>query len=121
MEVLRDADRPLNRQEVMDAVAERVEIVAEHAQTTANGRQRWRVQLGFRTSEAGTIRWLTKRDGWSITDARVQALEDFPGVEPYQELIRQYRARRQASQGREYADPRWAVVVEALARLEPGT
>lgn len=120
LEVLRDADRPLNRHEVMDAVAKRVEISSAHETTDTQGRVRWRVQLGWRTSEAVAIGWITKRGGWSITEAGIQALEDYPGNELYHELSRLYRARRHSPQGRAYRDPRWAVVTDALSRLEPG-
>ncbi|GLW22812.1 hypothetical protein Mame01_28550 [Microbispora amethystogenes] len=79
-----------------------------------------RLQPGFRTGEAASLGWMTKRNGWAITEAGVRALQDFPGTEFYRELARQYRARRLPPQSRVYRDPRWNVVLEALKRLEPG-
>nr|WP_225311654.1 MGMT family protein [Microbispora cellulosiformans] len=87
----------------------------------AHGQARWWAQLGFRTGEAASLGWMTKRNGWAITEAGVRALQEFPGTEFYRELARQYRARRLPPQGRVYRDPRWNVVLEALKRLEPGT
>ncbi|WP_169982450.1 MGMT family protein [Microbispora sp. H10836] len=86
----------------------------------AHGQARWWAQLGFRTGEAASLGWMTKRNGWAITEAGVRALDDFAGTELYRELTRQYRARRLPPQGRVYSDPRWNVVLEALERLEPG-
>lgn len=118
LEVLRDASRPLQPNVVRDAIAERVEIAPEHLELNAHGQTRWWAQLGFRTGEAAALGWMVKRNGWSITEAGVQALEDFPGVELYRELTRQYRARPPQ---RAYADPRWKTVLKAMTLLEPGT
>ncbi|MGI5157182.1 hypothetical protein [Microbispora sp. CA-102843] len=60
----------------------------------AHGQARWWAQLGFRTGEAASLGWMTKRNGWAITEAGVRALDDFQGTELYRELARQYRARR---------------------------
>ncbi|MGW5265711.1 MGMT family protein [Microbispora sp. NPDC004025] len=86
----------------------------------AHGQARWWAQLGFRTGEAASLGWMTKRNGWAITEAGVRALDGFEGTELYRELARQYRARRLPPQGRVYSDPRWNVVLEALEHLEPG-
>ncbi|MEU4830131.1 hypothetical protein [Streptosporangium sp. NPDC023615] len=103
LEVLREADRPLRPDEVREAVTERVSVTPEHQAPDAHGQPRWWAQLGFRTGEAASLGWMSKRNGWSITPAGVQALESFPGVELYRELGRQYRARRMPVQGRAYA------------------
>ncbi|QYC37706.1 6-O-methylguanine DNA methyltransferase, DNA binding domain [Nonomuraea coxensis DSM 45129] len=121
LEILRDAGRPMQPAEVREAVAGRVSIDPGQEVLNAHGQVRWHAQLGFRTGEAASLGWMTKRNGWAITPAGVQAVEDFPGIELYRELVRQYRARRQSAQTRTYADPRWKVVLEALARLAPGS
>jgi 5-methylcytosine-specific restriction protein B len=97
MEVLRDADRPMPPREVMKRVGEQVEVPAELTLTNDSGQIRWQAQLGFRTGEARAIGWLTKRDGWSLTEAGRQALENYPGIELYLEMKRQYQVRRQPS------------------------
>ncbi|MEV0230922.1 MGMT family protein [Nonomuraea sp. NPDC050786] len=121
LEILRDAGRPMRPAEVREAVAKRVSIDPGQEVLNAHGQVRWHAQLGFRTGEAASLGWMTKRNGWAITPAGVQALEDFPGIELYRELVRQYRARRQSAQTRTYVDPRWKVVLEALAGLAPGS
>lgn len=121
LEILRDAGRPMQPAEVREAVNERVPIDPGQETLNAHGQVRWHAQLGFRTGEAASLGWMTKRNGWAITPAGVQALEDFPGTDLYRELVRQYRARRQSAQTRTYADPRWKTVLELLTRLTPGS
>ncbi|MWK34736.1 hypothetical protein GEV43_12260 [Actinomadura sp. J1-007] len=121
MEALREAGRPLQPEEVRATVAARLTIDPEHEKPNTHGQIRWHSQLDFRTGEAASIGWMTKRNGWAITQAGIRALEDFPGDEFYRELGRQYRARRQANETRTYTDPRWKQVREALARVKPGT
>ncbi|MFC5821950.1 hypothetical protein [Nonomuraea harbinensis] len=50
--------------------------------------------MSFRTGEAASLGWMTKRNGWSITSVGAEALDYFPGVAIYRELQRQYRDRR---------------------------
>lgn len=121
MEILREEGRPLKPAEVRDAVATRVTIDPEHEELNGHGQIRWHAQLGFRTGEAASIGWMTKRNGWAITETGIQALKDFPGDELYRELGRQYRARRQANETRTYVDPRWKRVREALTQVTPGS
>ncbi|MEU8250442.1 MGMT family protein [Nonomuraea sp. NPDC048916] len=121
MEILREAGHPMQPESVRDAITKRVEISPEHQELNAHGQMRWWAQLGFRTGEAASLGWMIKRNGWSITDSGIHALGRFPGVELYHELTRQYRARRVAAETRSYTDPRWRTVLEALARLTPGT
>ncbi|SDL63271.1 AAA family ATPase [Nonomuraea jiangxiensis] len=118
LEVLRDADGPLTRRETFDEVERRVEIAPDYLTAYPSGEPRWRKQLGWRVMEAAALGWVTRRGGWSITEAGLQALEDYPGAELYRQVTAQYRAKQQS--GKKYADPKWAPVAEAIARLEPG-
>ncbi|MEV5826033.1 hypothetical protein AB0L25_10690 [Spirillospora sp. NPDC052242] len=120
LEVLREEGRPMQPAEVREAVATRVAIAPEHESLNAHGQVRWHAQLGFRTGEAASLGWMTKRNGWAITPVGSQALEEFSGDELYRELVQRYRARRQATEVRSYTDPRWAQVRDALARVAPG-
>ncbi|WP_182905642.1 MGMT family protein [Microbispora sp. H13382] len=120
LELLREAGRPLRPEEVREEVEGRVAIPPDLRGPNAQGQARWWAQLGFRTGEAASLGWMTKRNGWAITEAGVRALDDFAGTELYRELARQYRARRLPPQGRVYSDPRWNIVLTALERLEPG-
>ncbi|WP_204024072.1 hypothetical protein [Sinosporangium siamense] len=94
LEVLREAGLPLGPDRVRAAVSRQVDISAELQAPDRHGQARWWAQLGFRTGEAAAIGWMSKRNGWSLTDAGVRALADFPGSHLYRELVRQYRARR---------------------------
>jgi 5-methylcytosine-specific restriction enzyme B len=121
MEVLRDSGGPLTRNEVAERISEQLDFTDDELAVDDRGRIRWRVQMGFRTSEAVTVGWLSKGGGsWSITDSGVQALLDFPGTELLHELRRMYRARSQAASKRQYRDPRWATVLSALELVGPG-
>ncbi|MGW5685665.1 AAA family ATPase [Nonomuraea sp. NPDC003754] len=119
LEVLRDADGPITRRETFDEVERRVEIAPEYLTSYPNGEPRWRKQLGWRVMEAAALGWVTRRGGWSITEAGLQALEDYPGAELYRQVTTQYRAKHQS--GKKYADLNGAPVAEALARLEAGS
>ncbi|GAB1823809.1 MGMT family protein [Herbidospora sp. RD11066] len=120
MEVLRDANGPMQPNSVCEAVASQVEIAPEYQLPDAQGQALWWSQLGFRTGEAAALGWMVKRNGWSIVEAGIAALEEFPGNELFRELTRQYEARRLPTQERSYADPRWKTVLEALTFVEPG-
>ncbi|GAA3794282.1 hypothetical protein GCM10022226_12040 [Sphaerisporangium flaviroseum] len=98
MEILREEGRPMQPDRVRKAVSERVPIASEYLALDGHGQARWWAQLGFRTGEAASIGWMSKRNGWSITPIGVQALENFPDVKLYRELARQYRTRRQPNQ-----------------------
>jgi 5-methylcytosine-specific restriction protein B len=92
LEALRDADGPMARQQVFAEVAGRLTFTPDELETDDRGHIRWRVQLGFRTSEAVAVGWMTKRNGsWAITEAGMQALQDFPGTDLLTELRRRYQ------------------------------
>jgi 5-methylcytosine-specific restriction protein B len=121
MEVLRDAGGSLSRTEVAERVADRLELTVDERGGDERGRVKWRVQMGFRTSEAAMIGWLTKGSGsWTVTESGLQALLNFPGTELLSELRRLYRARNQVTKKRQYRDPRWHTVLTALELVGPG-
>ncbi len=121
MEVLRESGGPLTRNDVAERISDRLDLTEDELILDERGRVKWRVQMGFRTSEAVTVGWLTKGGGsWTITEAGLQALLDFPGTELLTELRRLYRARGQAVSKRQYRDPRWATVLSALELVGPG-
>ena len=58
----------------------------------AGGRDRWRVHLGFYAGDAATVGWITKRNGWAITEAGIEALDAYTTPdELLAELTRLYR------------------------------
>ncbi|MEZ7129656.1 restriction endonuclease [Nonomuraea sp. AD125B] len=94
LEVLREAGGPMQPGAVREAIAERVEIPRDLRRPDAHGEILWWTQVSFRTGEAASLGWMTKRNGWSITSIGIKALDDFPDISIYRELQRQYRERR---------------------------
>lgn len=121
LEILAKASVPMAPEDVKRAIATRLDFTAHELATNDRGWPRWQVQLGFRTAEAAKIGWLTKRGGWAITEAGLQALEDCPDDTLYAVLGAQFRARTKASETRKYRDPRWQQVLVALDVVEPGS
>ncbi|GAA3120025.1 AAA family ATPase [Planomonospora alba] len=119
MEVLAEAGRALPRREVMDEVHRRFEFAPEDERPDRRGRPRWQTHLGWKISEAAAVGWVTRQDGWLITEAGLQALKSHAGDELHRELGRQYRLKRLSGQRSRYTDPRWGVILDALALLEP--
>ena len=68
-----------------------------------SGSSRWETALQFHSGDAATVGWITKRGGWAITEAGLEALDTYPTAgELYSELNRRYREidqrRKQAYQ-----------------------
>src|SRR5690349_11275749 len=102
MEALRDADGPLKPRQVETEVEHRVQLTPHELELYRDGRARWRVHFGFYTGDAATVGWITKRNGWTITEAGIEALDSYPTQdELLAELTRLYREidqRRKAAQ-----------------------
>ncbi|MCA2176679.1 hypothetical protein LDL08_10840 [Nonomuraea glycinis] len=94
LEVLREAGGPMSPGAVHEAVSGRVDIPRDLQRSDPHGEIRWWTQMSFRTGEAASLGWMTKRNGWAITSVGAKALDDFPGAAIYRELQRQYRDRR---------------------------
>jgi 5-methylcytosine-specific restriction protein B len=77
LEVLRDADGQLSHSEVHDAVRKRIDFNDAELSLNKSGGPRWENALGFKSGDATTVGWMTKRDGWAITEAGLEALEAF--------------------------------------------
>jgi 5-methylcytosine-specific restriction protein B len=92
MQVLRDASEPLTASHVTDAVGARIQPTAYETERIRSGQVRWANILQFKSGDATTVGWMTKRGGWSLTEAGVQAMETY--LEPdrlFAELQRRYR------------------------------
>jgi 5-methylcytosine-specific restriction enzyme B len=102
LEVLRDADGPLEPREAIERVERRVQFTPYELEPSPRGQPRWKVAIGWHTGDAATVGWMTKRGGWSITEAGIEALETYPGPrELLAELDRmnvEIRKRRKAAQ-----------------------
>jgi len=122
LEALRDADGPLKPRQVEDEVERRIQLTQHELELYADGRARWRVHLGFHTGGAATVGWITKRNGWAITEAGIEALESYPTPdEMLAELNRLYREidlRRKEAQV-SLSDVQ-QFIAETLRLIEPG-
>src|SRR5579859_7335312 len=122
MEALRDAAEPLKPREVEDEVERRVQLTPRELDHYKDGRARWRVHLGFYTGDTATVGWITKRNGWAITEAGLEALDSYPTPdELLAELNRLYREidqRRKAAQ--ENLSDVQQFIAKTLGAVEPG-
>jgi 5-methylcytosine-specific restriction protein B len=103
LRTLRDAATPLLSRQVVAAVGERIQPTPWERQLQRSGSSRWETALQFHSGDAATIGWMTKRGGWAITEAGLEALDTYPTPEElYSELNRRYREidqrRKQAYQ-----------------------
>jgi 5-methylcytosine-specific restriction enzyme B len=123
MEALRDADRPLKPRQVEEEVERRVRLTPHELELYKDGRARWKVHFGFYTGDAATAGWITKRNGWAITEAGIEALDSYPTPdELLAELVRLYREidqRRKAAQ--ENLSDVEQFIAKALLMVEPGS
>lgn len=123
-EVLRDAGGPIQRSDVLKAVEDRLDLTEfERGGSGKHRIPRWVTHTTWGSSEMVSAGWLEKhRDGWHLTDAGRQALDDFPDGNSFgSEVDRLYRIHYSATRARAaYADRGYDVVEEALKFLEPG-
>src|SRR5215470_5601604 len=114
MEVLRDASGPLKVQDVLREVSERVTLTPHWLERYRSGQARWDVGIRFFTGDAATLGWITKRGGWTITEAGIEALEALPNADDlYAELNRRYR---EIDQRRKQAQESLGEVQQFIAR-----
>jgi 5-methylcytosine-specific restriction protein B len=81
MQVLRDSPQPLTSSQVMEAVRSRISPTAYESEHVKSGGVRWQTVLHFKSGDAVTVGWMTKRGGWSLVEAGIAALEEFPSPE----------------------------------------
>jgi 5-methylcytosine-specific restriction protein B len=92
MQVLREEGRPLDGRDVLARMAGRLNFSPYSLARLKSGQVRWEVGVNFFTGDAATLGWMTKRGGWAITEAGIEALEEFPSPE----LLFAERSRRYA-------------------------
>ena len=122
MQILRDATGPLTGDQVTDAVRARIEPTAYELERVKSGGVRWEVVLHFKSGDAVTIGWMTKRGGWTLVEAGIEALEAFSTPDQlYAELQRRTREidqqRRQAMQSLNDVQQ---FIAQALRAVEAG-
>lgn len=66
---------------VIAAVEARIKPTSYELGKLRGGSTRWQTALHFVSGDETTVGWMTKRDGWSITEAGIEALEANPSPE----------------------------------------
>lgn len=122
LEILRDAAAPLAAKDAVARVKGAVELNPQELSHNQSGYSRFDTYLRFLSSWASAIGWMAKRGGWSITEAGVDALDQFPGDELAREIVRRYqkhqKGKQQTQQG--FTHPEWKRVVAAVGLVEAG-
>jgi 5-methylcytosine-specific restriction protein B len=103
MQVLREATEPLPGGQVIAAVRDRFEPTPYESMYVPSGGVRWEIILQFKSGDAATVGWMTKRGGWALVEAGLEALEAYPTPDLlFAELSRRSRdidqQRKQAMQ-----------------------
>lgn len=121
-EMLRDAGEPVAPKDALARVKSHVQPNQRELSLNDSGFPRFETYLRWASSWSSAIGWMAKRGGWSITEAGVEAIDEFPGDELADELTRRYRQQRKTKQQKPagYQDPRWAQVIKALSYVEAG-
>jgi 5-methylcytosine-specific restriction protein B len=121
-EVLADQSTPVPPREVLDAVSDRIELNEHELSRNASGQPRYVAFLRFASSWASKVGWLSKKGGWSVTEAGLDAATTLEPAELYRQLTRRYRQQSPRSTSRKpTTDPRWTRVMDALEVVEAGS
>lgn len=124
LQTLADAGRPLPRSEALQMMSERVTFTPyELGMAGKTGRTRWSNNTTWMTTSLAAIGWMDKTpQGWSITDAGQEALEQFrSGDSLLAEHNRLYALHvAEQKEGQEYAKPAYDVIRAALSLLGDG-
>jgi 5-methylcytosine-specific restriction enzyme B len=121
--VLRDFPSALPAGDVIAAVRQRVHPTPYESQRLRGGQTRWETALHFATGDAATVGWMTKRGGWSITEAGLEALQEFPDPDLLRaELHRRYRLiDQQRKQAQQALSGVQQFIAEVIGLVGPGT
>lgn len=74
-DVLRKSEHPLPSRVALALVADAIEFTPHEASLAAGGVQRAETFLRFGSSWATTLGWMTKKGGWTLTEAGTEALD----------------------------------------------
>jgi 5-methylcytosine-specific restriction enzyme B len=101
--ILRDASTPIPSREMVARVKERLRPTPYESEENRSGSSRWETAMRFKSGDAATVGWMTKRGDWAITEAGIEALDSYPTpVDLYRALHTRYREidqrRKQAQQ-----------------------
>ena len=113
---------PCQSRQITAAVGERIQPSPYERELHRSGSTRWETALRFHSGDAATVGWMTKRGGWAITEAGIEALDTYPTPdELYAELNRRYREidqrRKEAQQNLSDVQQ---FIADTLRLVEPG-
>jgi 5-methylcytosine-specific restriction enzyme B len=122
-DVLTEASEPMPVTTVLERVAERVELTPSELSRNASGSPRWDTFLRFASGWGSRIGWISKRGGWSITEAGLAGTKGLGLDELYREIKTRYRVvyKEDRKLTPRDPDPRWSVVRDALALIGGGS
>jgi len=117
LRILRDASAPMQSRQIAAAVGERIRPTPYESELHRSGGSRWETALHFHSGDAATVGWMTKRGGWAITEAGIEALDTYPTADEFfAELNRRYR---EIDQHRKQAQQNLNDVQQFIADLAP--
>jgi 5-methylcytosine-specific restriction enzyme B len=122
MNALREFPGPVSASQVAAVVGRRLAPTAYENEHVRSGGVRWEIILQFKSGDAATAGWMTKRGGWALVEAGTRALEQFPTPERlYAELQRLVRdVDQQRKQAMHALSDVQQFITEALDVVEAG-
>jgi alkylated DNA nucleotide flippase Atl1 len=121
-EVLENASLPMAAAEALAAVEQSVELSEIELSRNPSGTRRFDTFLRFVSSWANKVGWMSKRGGWALTEAGVDAMHMYDDVELYRTLTRLYREKNKKHDKRgQTKTQRQARVLAALDAVEAGS
>src|SRR6266567_16262 len=122
MEIVRDAG-PKLPVELYQELRSRVQLTPYELSVDNSGLPRYDRAVGFMTGDAATVGWVSKINGWSITEAGAEALDTYSTAdELFAELARRYREIDQRrKQAQENLSGVQQFIATTLRLVEPGS
>jgi 5-methylcytosine-specific restriction protein B len=122
MRVLRDSPQPLTSSQVIEAVRSGISPTAYESERVKSGGIRWQTVLHFKSGDAVTVGWMTKRGGWSLVEAGIAALDEFPSPEElYAQLQRlMHEVDQRRKQAMQSLNEVQLFIAKALTVVEAG-
>lgn len=119
-EVLEEAEEPLQAGDALARVAERISLNPTEISTNASGYTRFSTFLRFASSWGSKVGWISKKGGWSVTEAGVDAAHKYSDGELYAVVTKLYRERLKEQDKGIGTTQRQERVLAALSAVEPG-
>lgn len=123
MNILRNAHGPIPSAEAITLVGEEIDPTPYEREINRGRSPKWETSLRFSSGDTATIGWMSKRGGWSITDAGLEAVATYDTPEALNE--ERHRRYREIDDRRKRAQESLSEVQQFIANtlqlVEPGT